>query len=185
MMWVVIGHVYSNFLAGIINLGNIQHILNHPFVLIIISGIFSVDVFLALGGFFLAFIMLRNKVTVQLCLMGIVQRVLRIWPAFILTMMFYYSLMERFGSGQFWDKIAMDSGTCKSMWREVLFISNFVDNGKYACLGWSWYLQVDLQLFIVSAFILLIYSKHKMAYYIVCYALILGSTILNYIVSYN
>jgi peptidoglycan/LPS O-acetylase OafA/YrhL len=126
MMWVVIGHVYSNFLAGIVNLGNFAHLFSHPFVLIILSGILSVDVFFALGGFFLAFIILRQKIKVKLCLMAVLQRVLRIWPAFILAMMFYYSLAGRFGSGPFWDKLAINSSICQSMWREILFVSNFI-----------------------------------------------------------
>jgi hypothetical protein len=37
----------------------------------------------------------------------------------------------------------------------------------------------------VSVFILLIYSRSKVAYYSVCGVLIVGSTILNYVVTYN
>ena len=64
-----------------------------PFFLLIIMGLVAVDVFLALGGFFLAFVMMRQKqITAKVCYGGILQRVLRIWPAYIVAMLFYYSL---------------------------------------------------------------------------------------------
>lgn len=47
------------------------------------------------------------------------------------------------------------------MWYSILFISNLVDNGKDICLGWSWYLQVDFQLFVFGVFILLLRDRYK------------------------
>ena len=62
----------------------------------------SVDVFFFLGGFFLAFIILRNKINLKICSMGILQRALRIWPAYILAMMFFSSLFMQLGHGPLW-----------------------------------------------------------------------------------
>lgn len=102
MMWVVIGHTYEMSIVGGSNLLDFKAISVKPFLLVLEAGIFSVDIFFSLGGFFLAFILLRNKITGQVCGFGILQRALRIWPAYILAMMFYYSLLPKVGSGIFW-----------------------------------------------------------------------------------
>ncbi len=99
--------------------------------------------------------------SIQVCLIGILQRALRIWPAFILMMMFYDSIFMQLGKGIFWYKAQTDVATCEKMWRSVLFVANLVDNGREICLGWSWYLQVDFQLFIFGVFILFLYKNYR------------------------
>ena len=163
MMWVIIGHTYSFFInAGITNISNLNAIITKPFFLLIESGLISVDIFLMLGGFFLSFVFLRQKqINIQLCLLGILQRALRIWPAFILVMMFYDSIFMQLGNGIFWYRAQADVSTCSTMWRSILFVANLVDNGREICLGWSWYLQVDFQLFVFGVFILFLYKNYR------------------------
>jgi hypothetical protein len=60
-----------------------------------------------------------------------------------------------------------------------------VENGDNACLGWGWYLQIDFQLFVVGVFLIYVYSWKKLGFYILNFVFITGSTIANYIVSYN
>jgi len=102
MMWVVIGHTFSFSLNVIENITSAQYFGNQAYILVLEAGILAVDVFFCLGGFFLAFIMLRNKITSKICGLGILQRALRVWPAFILSMLIFYSLYMRFGSGPVW-----------------------------------------------------------------------------------
>ena len=105
LLWVIIGHTFSFSLnVGIENIADLLPVTNHPFFLVIEGGLLAVDIFLCLGGFFLAFVMLRHKITGKVCGLGILHRVLRIWPAYILSMMLYYSLFMRAGSGPFWFK---------------------------------------------------------------------------------
>lgn len=47
------------------------------------------------------------------------------------------------------------------MWRPLLFVDNLVDNANNMCMGWGWYIQNDMQLFVFCILILLIYSKSK------------------------
>ena len=89
---------------------------NKPYFLIVEAGLLSVDVFLCLGGFFLAFIMLRNKINLKICGLGIIQRALRIWPAYILSMMFFSSLYMKIGSGMNWSTQTVVTEYCDSMW---------------------------------------------------------------------
>ena len=104
MMCVVFSHVFSNSISSSINLVNIAEIASQAFYLIVEAGIMAVDVFFCLGGFFLSFIMLRNKINLKICGLGILQRALRIWPAYILAMLFYYTLYMRLGSGPLWSR---------------------------------------------------------------------------------
>ena len=77
-----------------------------PFYLVIIMSLASVDIFLALGGFFLALILLKLKqINVKMIFGGILQRALRIWPCYILVMLFYYSLFMLCGSGILWNRL--------------------------------------------------------------------------------
>jgi peptidoglycan/LPS O-acetylase OafA/YrhL len=118
MLWVIIGHSFSFFING--GVENITHLdvpAAKPFFLIIEGGLLSVDIFLMLGGFFLAFVMLRSKISAKICGLGIVQRAFRIWPAYLLAMMFYYSLFMKLGSGPFWSRAWTDAQKCSTMWR--------------------------------------------------------------------
>lgn len=119
MMWVIIGHSFTFYVsAGMINILNINVVLNKPFYLVVEAGLLSVDVFFMLGGFFLAYVYLRedNKKIVGIGF-GILQRALRIWPAFIICMMFYYSLFMQLGNGIFWNQAEAEVTMCRSMWR--------------------------------------------------------------------
>lgn len=106
MMWVVMAHCYFFYLfeGGTVNTTNVMVPASKPFFLLVPGALVSVDVFLALGGFFLAFAMLRYKITAKICALGALQRVFRVWPAFILSMLFEYSILMSVGSGILWSK---------------------------------------------------------------------------------
>lgn len=139
-----------------------------------------------LGGFFLAFVFLRqDKNDPSIYPLGILQRVLRIWPAYIITMMFYYSVFMQLGSGPSWSKTYTDVQTCSTIWRSVFFIANLVDNGQVECLGWSWYLQVDFQLFIISLFLLFLYNWKKIVALIVTIFFMAASSVFCFIYTFK
>ena len=117
--------------------------------------------------------------------LAILNRYLRIVPAFFVTILIFYSIFPHLGSGPKWPGVEAAVKPCDKMWRELLFISNLVGDMNGSCLGWSWYLQNDMQLFIYSLFLLLIYSKNKFAGYM---SIVLSSLFSFYFVmvtSYN
>ncbi len=112
--------------------------------------------------------------------LAILHRVLRIWPAFILAMMIYYSIYMHLGQGPFWTQQQPIVKLCNHMWRQIFFINNFVDNGNEMCLNWSWYLQVDFQIFIVCIILLFIYGRvNRIASYSIASLLVVGSITFN------
>ena len=67
------------------------------------------------------------------------------------------------------------------MWKPLLFVDNLVDNGNSMCMGWGWYLQNDMQIFIFSIPILYLYSRNRKLSYILIQAIIVLSLIYNFV----
>lgn len=49
------------------------------------------------------------------------------------------------------------------------------------CMGWGWYLQNDMQIFIISIPILYLYARQRKAAYILIQFLIVASLIYNFV----
>lgn len=94
-------------------------------------------------------------------LLAAINRILRLLPSYFMAIMIYYAVFPHLGSGPFWQSEIVNSEACHTLWRPLLFVDNFVDNGMGMCMGWGWYLQNDIQLFFFCLFLLLVYSKSK------------------------
>jgi hypothetical protein len=63
----------------------------------------------------------------------------------------------------------------------MFFVDNLVDNGEQMCMGWGWYLQNDMQIFIVSMIFLFAYSKQKLGCKVSLLVFSFLSLLLNFI----
>lgn len=183
MMWVVIGHSLSFWTTHVDNIASILDFGNHPVFLVVGAAILSVDTFLALGGFFLAYIFLKSNKpgSLSTILLNILQRALRLWPAYLVAMLLFFSVYMGLDSGPFWYQMQYQTQFCSKMWKEVLFLANFVDNGSGGCLSWGWYLQVDFQLFILGLLLLTCYSWRKKIFYSLLILLAVGSSVYTFL----
>lgn len=130
----------------------------------------------------MAFVFLRDKTkSLAKYPLAVLHRVLRIWPCYIITMLIYYTVFMHLGSGPRWSQNEPIVEMCSDMWRSMLFVDNFVNNGDTQCLPWGWYLQVDFQVFLVCLFLLLLYSYNKKASLFAGLALIVSSMVFNII----
>ena len=182
MMWVIFGHLYSVRLQNCVNALDIKQEVESTFFLFFIAAFFAVDVFFYIGGFLVAYSFLRSNMKSLLKYpLAIVHRLLRFWPSYIMTILIYYSLFLHAGSGPLWwlAEILGQVNNCASMWKPLIFVDNLVDNGQSMCLGWGWYLQNDMQIFIFSVPLLFLYSKKRKPTYIIIALLILASSIIN------
>ena len=103
MMWVVFGHTFLYLIQISKNRFTLEDALSAPFYLLVEGGFLSVDIFFMLSGFFLIFVLMRQKShNLVLYLMGIFLRILRILPSFILVMLFYFKLFIHTGQGPSW-----------------------------------------------------------------------------------
>lgn len=82
-------------------------------------------------------------------------RLLRLLPLYIMVLLVYWQLQEwMIIPGPLSMSIKSPDDVCnKNWWTNLLFINNFYPhdgNLSDECLGWSWYLAVDMQLFIIA-----------------------------------
>ena len=59
MMWVVLGHLFSNRLQNNVNIAGINDYVELPYFLFISAAFISVDVFFWMGGFLVAYSIMR------------------------------------------------------------------------------------------------------------------------------
>ena len=103
MMWVIFGHEYSLVLGFTSNILSLNNKFGSWFFLIIEAALFSVDTFFFVGGFLVAYVFLREKSQSFLKYpLAILNRYLRIVPAYLLAMLIYYSVFPHLGSGPLW-----------------------------------------------------------------------------------
>jgi peptidoglycan/LPS O-acetylase OafA/YrhL len=164
--WVVFGHVfYYCLVAGIKNLSYIGIFSKSVKICFIFSALYAVDVFFFMSGFMLCFGLHRlfnsqiNKL--KIISMAIINRYIRLLPlySFKILMMTYISAF--LGNGPtFYKSEFLNSACQKYWWNNLLYLNNLLtyDNG-ITCAGHSWYLANDMQFFILSLFITIIFNK--------------------------
>lgn len=164
-MSLIIGHeLYLRFGLSQ-NYVDIQNQLGKAYFVITISYIFAVDVFFLIGGFLVGLLFLKSyfkKPNFWLFPIAIIQRAFRFWPMYIITILLYWKVIQIFVEGPMGYAVPEYTSTCSdSYYWDLTFFGNFKE--KF-CLGWTWYLHVDMQMFIVSLIILLVYVlKHRWA----------------------
>lgn len=131
--------------------------------LLIEAGVLAVDTFFFVGGFLVAYSILKeSKMSTLLRYpLAIVNRVFRFLPSYFLAILIYYSVMIHFVTGPFWFQLLDPIRNCQKMWKPLVFVDNLVDNGNSMCMGWGWYLQNDMQMFLASVAILAVYAKSR------------------------
>lgn len=68
----------------------------------------------------------------------------------------YWLIMPILGSGPFFWNIYLINEHCRNTWwKDIMFFSNF----SKMCMPWSWYVHVDVQLYMLSLFLLWIYTR--------------------------
>jgi peptidoglycan/LPS O-acetylase OafA/YrhL len=186
MLWVILGHEYSTIFIIAENLPTIDDRISTYYFLMVNAGLFAVDTFFFLGGFFVAWSVLREKIqSVGKCGLAILNRWMRLVPAYLMAILIYYSMFVHFGSGPYWEFSTAAVKNCDSIWRPILFVDNLVENGKNQCMDWGWYLQNDMQIFIYSMFLLMIYQKNKFAGYMALVWSVLLSFYWTFLAIYN
>lgn len=108
-------------------------------------------------------------------LLAIVNRYLRFLPSYLMAMLIYYSFTLHMSSGPYSSQNILSVQKCENLWRSLLYIDNIVDKGNSMCMGWGWYLQNDMQIFVYSVVILLVYGKSRFWGYMLATLSILGS----------
>ncbi|XP_063927526.1 nose resistant to fluoxetine protein 6-like [Zophobas morio] len=158
MMWVVAGHQFSIPMYG--SLTNTKYLIqwaDHLYSMFLISGTLSVDTFFTVGGALMSYGFMKamhKKVPFNLFLYYL-HRYLRLTAPFALVVLFSATLLKYMGSGPKWPLISLYfQQNCQDYWwSALLYVQNYV-NVSNMCVGQTWYLNIDMQLYIVSPVVL-------------------------------
>jgi len=140
--------------------------LNGPALLL--TGLNTVDSFFFISGIityvnhFREFQKPKAESAWKTLLMLIINRILRILPAYCTIMAITAYIIPHFGDGPLWPLNTWEEADiCKNYWwTNLLFISNLLDI-KYQCLHVSWYLSCDIQFFIIGVIVVYILTKNQ------------------------
>ncbi|OQR77220.1 nose resistant to fluoxetine protein 6-like [Tropilaelaps mercedesae] len=160
MCWVMLCHAYI-FMnpEAVVSLQNIQQ---EPFKYsfqLLMSGWLAVDTFFMLGALTLMYGSMKymqqhnGKLSI---FMYLFHRLWRLVPpmGFTIAIMVIVPLL---GRGPLWKEMVEHQGEkCETTWwKTLLFISNWSTSYETICLETTWYLQCDLQLYIVALLVVL------------------------------
>ncbi|XP_065079913.1 nose resistant to fluoxetine protein 6-like [Ochlerotatus camptorhynchus] len=116
------------------------------------TGYLAVDTFLVLSGILVAMNLMRQLDAKGRLnpLMLYLHRYIRITGPFAALVLFTVSFATYMGEGPLWMIIGDMRDICmENWWSALLHVQNYVVPARM-CLGWTWYLSVDMQLFILA-----------------------------------
>ncbi|CAG0905380.1 unnamed protein product, partial [Darwinula stevensoni] len=162
MTWVVLGHTYSIMTAGVpmINPMVLDEMTKVFFFNAILNATPSVDTFFFMSGLLVSYLLLkelqRNKGKFNI-IKFYIHRYIRLTPIYAMFIWFSVDLFPYTFSGPL-QKIVSDVLTdpCRDQWwRNLLYINNMVEEKEGMCMGHTWYMANDFQMYLVSPLIIL------------------------------
>ncbi|KAL5284196.1 hypothetical protein ACFFRR_006460, partial [Megaselia abdita] len=159
MMWIIYGHCFaSNMALPKINYIDYNTWSKKFLSVFVYNPYIAVDSFFFMGGLVLAWIGMKEiekrKGKLNILQMYL-QRYLRLTPLLAFMILFIVSFMKYLENGPLLDEfIVPHLKECKTnWWMNLLYIQNYAAKGPM-CIGPTWYLAVDFQLFLFSPLIL-------------------------------
>ncbi|GBM56474.1 Nose resistant to fluoxetine protein 6 [Araneus ventricosus] len=159
MSWIILGHTYFILNYEAFQNAEKAQVYGETFAFqVIVNGAIAVDSFFCMGGLLLCYLTIK---TVKLegkpfnIVMYIVHRLWRIYPVYIMVILFhFYGYMISSGPLMHHFIHPYIDNCHENWWVNLLFINNFYDLDR-PCLGHTWYIASDLQLYIAAILILL------------------------------
>ncbi|XP_037072333.1 nose resistant to fluoxetine protein 6-like [Pollicipes pollicipes] len=157
MTWVVLGHSASGAFSTDYSPMVALDWANNPLFEAVLNGTLSVDTFFVLSGVLLAHVFCNvYQKTGQFNLpVFYIHRYLRLTAPLAFIIAFSATWFSYIGDGPLWSLAKGSQSRCQeNWWKDLLYVQNIVDF-KRTCLGPTWYLAVDMQLFVFSPLVLL------------------------------
>ncbi|VVC88288.1 unnamed protein product [Leptidea sinapis] len=167
----------------------LEKALSHPITMLIRNGSALVQGFVVISNFLFAYSMLLMAKNRQLGLkhlpMCLLHRFLRLAPVHMAVVGFAATWWRRAGDGPQWNSIVgAESDICrKKFFAHAFFVHNLV-NPEEHCLLQTWFIAVDMQLYIIAATLSLWLLQSKRRAIPLLSALFLASCLLNVALAY-
>ncbi|PRD35853.1 UNVERIFIED_CONTAM: nrf-6 [Trichonephila clavipes] len=165
--WVVLAHTYfypGCFLSRFRMLFRSYAFASETFTQMMTNGSECVDTFLFMGGMLLSYFTIKHvKIDKKRFDIGgfILHRLWRIMPVYYFIILFG-CLVPLMGSGPMFHETMVDSiyPCFQYWWRNILFINNYY-HMRDMCMLHTWYVSVDMQLYLVSILVLLAFLRSE------------------------
>ncbi|XP_043199421.1 nose resistant to fluoxetine protein 6-like [Amphibalanus amphitrite] len=158
--WVILGHTYF-FLVPFKhqNITKLLSFFGNLGFLTITDATVSVDTFFLLSGLLVSYSVMRSldKTNGKFnILMFYVHRYIRLTPVMMMVIGFVSTLYLHLGTGPFWGVASQSNPLLcqQKWWMNMLYVNN-IDGLEEQCLGQTWYLANDMQMFLFSPLVLL------------------------------
>lgn len=162
MLWIIAGHVLLiRFGAVSRNPLDVLPFIKQSEAALFYGARYAVDTFFWLSGLLLGFSLLPRLNGAFASRDVYVYRVLRLLPTYIFALFLTWTLAVYLGSGPLSYLIDSANEYCADYWwTHLVFLNNIVPDWLgIGCLGQSWYLAADMQMFLVAVPLLGLYSS--------------------------
>ncbi|KAI4463970.1 o-acyltransferase [Holotrichia oblita] len=164
ILWVILGHRFSiSEILPWVNADYSQSWRRSTYTQYAQGASSAVDTFMFLTGLLMAmsFVKTHSKPKSNFNLIVYyVHRYLRLTPAAAVTYFLHVSLFMHMGNGPFWQYLTQRTrDNCLDRWSSFFFYyQNYLDHNNM-CLLHTWYLSMDMQIFILSPMVLFPLAK--------------------------
>ncbi|CAG9831886.1 unnamed protein product [Diabrotica balteata] len=166
MIWIVMLHTYSVYTTGpVFNSKDVVNLTNSLISMVFLNGSLACDTFLIVGGTLVTYVFFKKEKSSEINVSSVARhyfhRYMRLTPALAGVVLVSATLLKYMGSGPKWPNfVQFFQGFCTQYWwTSILYIQNEV-NSDQMCAGHTWYLDVDMQLYILSPFIFWMLKKY-------------------------
>ncbi|XP_044727081.1 nose resistant to fluoxetine protein 6-like [Chrysoperla carnea] len=162
MLWIIYGHEYEHIVSILaVNMIDLYNWQSKFSSMLILGASVSVDSFFLLSGCLLMYGFLKMKAKGMPFNIPFyyLHRYIRLTPSYAAAIVFSLTLYRFMGSGPLWDPENTNEQCKKYWWAALLYIQNYFPGALDPCIAVSWYLQIDMQLYILAPLILVPIAK--------------------------
>ena len=156
----------------------IQEWMTDSLFSLVIQAEFVVDIFFWITAFLASYLLLvKLKETNVSLVMVIVNRIVRLWPSYAITLLISWKIMSLFGGEGPMFFMYEQTTNCSKLWFwHLTFLNNIVPWGeKDTCMPWTWYIANEMQFYLtIPLFVPLYYSKRMIFYFALGLILVLS-----------
>lgn len=172
LLWVILGHTiyWATFSSGFENaLYVMTKVLPKFSSNIIVNAPLSVDSFFYMSGFLVAYLSTQEyeKKGKMKWLLYYFHRIYRLTPPYIMALFVFWKLTPHLGTGPWWEHVNyyISLRQCQTLWwTNLLYLNNFYPTVyDEQCMGWSWYMANDWQMYAITPIFLIVYWRWRRA----------------------